>query len=383
MAQMPIETIYLLGAGFSSYAGIPLQKDFAKDILRGGTFGDDQPSRIIVDALETFVTKVFHRSSGREDTWPDWEDLFTCVDLSANTGHHLGPRYDPRRLRTIRRAILSRIIRMLEQRYKKALNDVSKGELLQLLDQFLAAIDLSTSAFVSLNWDTVLELRLMKQHTNLQFDYGPHVTPARFVSNRDSRITVDGRDPSRRRVNIAKIHGAINWLYCDNCRCQFSFPANRTGSVATQLMQKRDWLTLRPKAKKHPKSGRWRCSICGVFLGTRIATFSYRKVLDSPILSKTWFHAEDLLRRADNWVFVGYSLPDADFEFKYMLKRIEVSRPSPPRLFLLDPSKDTVAKYRNFFGTALPANAIHIGGLGPQAVDHLRRQGIRMARGKK
>lgn len=383
MAQMAIETVYLLGAGFSFYAGIPLQKDFAKDILRGGTFGDDQPSKIIVDALETFVTKVFHRSSGREDDWPDWEDLFTCVDLSANSGHHLGPHYDPHRLRTIRRAILSRIIRMLEQRYKKALRDNSKGELLQLLDQFLSAIDLATSAFVSLNWDTVLELRLMNQQDELHFDYGPYVTPARFISHKDSRITVGARTPSERRVQIAKMHGAINWLYCDNCRCQFSFPANRTGSVASQLMQQRDWLTLRPKAQKHPKNGKWRCSSCGVVLGTRIATFSYRKVLDSPILAKTWFHAEDLLRQATNWVFIGYSLPDADFEFKYLLKRIEVSRPTPPKLFLLDPSEDTAARYRNFFGTALRTNAIHLGGLGAQAIEHLRRHGVRMARGKK
>ena len=82
-------------------------------------------------------------------------------------------------------------------------------------------------------------------------------------------------------------------------------------------------------------------------------------------------------------MFVGYSLPDADFEFKYLLKRIEVSRPSPPKLFLLDPSKDTAARYRNFFGTALRANAIHLGGLGAQAVDHLRRHSVRMARSKK
>jgi hypothetical protein len=111
-------------------------------------------------------------------------------------------------------------------------------------------------------------------------------------------------------------------------------------------------------------------------LGTRIATFSYRKVLDSPILARTWFHAEDLLRQAKNWVFVGYSLPDADFEFKYLLKRIEVSRPKPPKLLLLDPSEETASRYRNFFGTALPVNAIHLGGLGSAAVDHLRRHGV-------
>ena len=43
-------------------------------------------------------------------------------------------------------------------------------------------------------------------------------------------------------------------------------------------------------------------------------------------MAKTWFDAEDLLREAKNWVFVGYSLPEADYEFKYLLKRIELSK---------------------------------------------------------
>jgi hypothetical protein len=272
---------------------------------------------------------------------------------------------------------------MLEQRYKAAMRDVSKSKQFKLMDQFLSAIYLPTSAFVSLNWDTVLELRLMEQNADLQFNYGPHVIPARFTSNSTSRITPISDGPLEKGIQIAKMHGAINWLYCDNCRCQFSFPADRTGSVASQLMQSRDWLTLQPKAKKHPKSGKWRCSNCGVLLGTRIATFSYRKVLDSPILAKTWFHAEDLLRQAKNWVFVGYSLPDADFEFKYLLKRIELSRPNPPKLFVLDPSPETASRYRKFFGTSLPENAIHLGCLGGKAVDHLRRHGVLKARGKK
>ncbi len=376
---MPVETVFILGAGFSCYAGAPLQKDFAKDVLRGRDFGDHQPSKIIVDSLEKFVADVFHQPDSKgEPGWPEWEDLFTCLDLSANSGHHLGPNYDPHVLRTIRRAILSRVIRMLDQRYKKALKRKSRIKMRQL-DAFLKGINLQTAAFVSLNWDTVLELRLTKRRKDLQFCYGRHVFPAQFIdSATDSRITVVDR-LSQDRVSIAKMHGATNWLYCDNCRSQFSFPANTTGSVAMQLMQEKDWRTLCPGVEEPPKSSQWKCSDCGVLLGTRMATFSYRKVLDSPVLLKTWFYAEELLRQASNWVFVGYSLPEADYEFKYLLKRIELSRSKPPQLFLLDKCEETKLRYRKFFGEQLQEKAIYLGSLGRKGVEHLRGLGVPMA----
>ncbi|MCL2390788.1 MAG: hypothetical protein FWC88_05110, partial [Endomicrobia bacterium] len=37
---------------------------------------------------------------------------------------------------------------------------------------------------------------------------------------------------------------------------------------------------------------------------------------------KIWMSLEDLLTRADKWCFIGYSLPDADRYFSYILTRI-------------------------------------------------------------
>ena len=35
------------------------------------------------------------------------------------------------------------------------------------------------------------------------------------------------------------------------------------------------------------------------------------------MFQKSWFSAERLLRNAKNWIFIGYSLPAADFEFTF------------------------------------------------------------------
>ena len=47
---------------------------------------------------------------------------------------------------------------------------------------------------------------------------------------------------------------------------------------------------------------------------------------------QSWQTAERLLREAKNWIFIGYSLPAADYEFKLLLKRVQLSRKAKPNL---------------------------------------------------
>jgi hypothetical protein len=91
-----------VGAGFSSNAGLPLTSDFTDAMLAARQFGSG-PSRMIVDFLSEFVHDAFNLSRrAKAEDWPDLEDIFTCVDMSANSGHHLGGTFAPADLRTVR-----------------------------------------------------------------------------------------------------------------------------------------------------------------------------------------------------------------------------------------------------------------------------------------
>ena len=110
-----------------------------------------------------------------------------------------------------------------------------------------------------------------------------------------------------------------------------------------------------------------------VELGTRIATFSYRKALEFGMFQKSWFAAEELLRTAESWVFVGYSLPPADFEFKYLLKRVQLSRAQKPRLVVISGGGNseierTYSNYQRFFGRTVNSNTFFSKGLDGHAV---------------
>jgi hypothetical protein len=111
---------------------------------------------------------------------------------------------------------------------------------------------------------------------------------------------------------------------------------------------------------------------------------------------QSWNNAEKLLVNAQRWVFVGYSLPAADYEFKYLLKRIELSRAAnPPDIILVtggDAASTTRKNYRRFLATTstsknsttdsspMPSHTSRPKKTGPQTiVVHCRRSRIHRA----
>ena len=70
----------------------------------------------------------------------------------------MGEQYAPSDLRTIRRALVSRISRMLQREFELA--SKNRGPKWNQLTRFFEAIDPQKSAFLIMNWDTVVEARL-------------------------------------------------------------------------------------------------------------------------------------------------------------------------------------------------------------------------------
>jgi hypothetical protein len=117
------QTLFIVGAGFSFYAGLPLTTEFTEALL-DLKLKSDKRSEELVQFLRKFVGSTFdHYESAPARYWPTLEDLFTCIDISANSGHHLWSKYAPQALRTARRALIVRTIRMLRERYSKARMD--------------------------------------------------------------------------------------------------------------------------------------------------------------------------------------------------------------------------------------------------------------------
>ena len=363
--------LVIVGAGFSHNAGLPLAGGFTKELLSLGRVVADGPSARQIAFIKSFADRVFGEGAPRTpDEWPDLEDIFTLVDLSANTGHHLGPHYSASDLRVVRRAIIVRMIRMLSQAYRRRQRVPDAGW--RALETFFDGFRADIGAVLSMNWDTVFERGMARAQTLRRIDYGCHARAVMF----DGDKLVD-RALSGDTLHILKPHGSVNWLYCDACRETYWVPPNDTNLVAQTLFRKQDWAVL-PKPKSRLPSIRTpACLHCKAqSLGTRFATFSYRKALDFPMHSASWRTAEHYLKGTADWVFIGYSMPAADFEFKHLLKRVQLTEGDRPDITVITGGKDadaTIDRYKKFFGDVKGKRFVFENGLDAAALRHLEK----------
>jgi hypothetical protein len=193
-----------------------------------------------------------------------------------------------------------------------------------------------------------LESILTELYPNIPLSYGSQIRSACLLSNGKIQIL---KPKSEQRIQIAKMHGSVNWLYCDSCRDVFWFPPGETLKIAAQIVRKEEI------GSRHGHSAKplLCCNCSHVELSTRMATFSYRKALDFPMFRQSWMTAENKLRNCGRWVFIGYSLPAADYEFKHLLKRVELARPKRPTILVVSGGGDeatgrTLRNYRGLFG---------------------------------
>jgi hypothetical protein len=305
--------------------------------------------------------------------WPELEDIFTLVDLSANTGHHLGPDHSASDLRTVRRSIIVRMIRMLNRKYIRNRDKRDAGSL--ALQKFFTQFDTSTSAVLSMNWDTVFEQGIERTQKIHNFEYGCRAQAVEFLKSGE----VIPRSMSSEALTVIKPHGSINWLYCDACRDTFWSPPEQAEYVAQTLFQRKDWEAIGASGSRAPRALAPNCPRCAAkSLGTRFATFSYRKALDFPMHAASWQAAEELLRNTSQWIFVGYSMPAADFEFKHLLKRVQLSKQKRPKITVItggEGATETVDRFKKFFGDVAGERTFLEEGLDVEAIKHLTRIG--------
>jgi hypothetical protein len=290
----------------------------------------------ISNQLKKFWEYAFHYSGQAQR--PSLEDHFTVLDLAANTGRNIGPEYTPKKLRAIRRLSIHRIFQILDLRYRHS------WAIEQLLSNLLQSSDVTV---VSTNWDIVVENHLREMATT--YWYGLRVEDLR------------GQEIAKRGVTLLMLHGSANWIYCDSCRRLYAGQEDDGKAALRALIyiEKDDFRELCPENERvfrlvsELPRRLSDCKHCHNRLGARIATFSYRKEVSIPQFQTVWQTAFSTLRDSDSWLFIGYSLPEADFEFRHLLKSAERARRSdePKRIrVILKEDCEAARRFRRFFG---------------------------------
>lgn len=307
----------ILGAGFSRNVGLPTQDEFLNLLITDCnwlTGADQKVDKEITLRIKEFLEIVFFWSEGQQ--LPKLEEVFTFIDISTGNGHNLGRKYTPSKLRAIRRFLIYKIFTVLDKKYEN-----EEGS--DIIKKFLKQLEHKAS-FISLNWDIVLEKYIGSTGCNVEYGIGGDCI---HVQSNEIQVP-QGTQANRPNILVSKVHGSSNWVYCDNCkRLFYSLDEKVAKSVYAGIYVediKRFYKpTETPKDLKETiraNAGLKKCPYCENALGSHIATFSYRKSFRTNYFVNSWQRAEEILNAASKWIFVGYSLPDADYEFKHMLK---------------------------------------------------------------
>jgi NAD-dependent SIR2 family protein deacetylase len=319
--ERPNRNVYVLGAGFSAPAGAPVIRDF---LDRSRELYDDPRSSMDGPERERFARVFeFKRSMGqaREKFRIDLDDiekLFGLVEISQRLGENIGQTRDDL-VYLIAKTLQVATTWPTAKRPTIIFSAHPDPAILQVLGQFGGVFrNPAGSDFNADMYDYFAGLvagllddpdrRTNRKDTIVTFNYDlicDHalrrlgVTP-NYHLDQDLLSTSEGFKPSR-TVDLLKLHGSTNWGICTDCN----------GSV-TILPEK---LTEDPDGFR-----RLTCPKCkmGAYQPLLIPP-SWDKSEYRNIVKRIWSKAVEELRKATRICVIGYSMPEADAFFQYLL----------------------------------------------------------------
>lgn len=300
------KTVFVLGAGFSKAANAPLQSEIMRKALEIARENDIDITKLR-DIYRTLYRAEDDESIGRVPL----EDIFTVFDLARINNEAIGS-YDSTIL-SLHTKLVSLIIEAFNFIYEPAAAFFFTRALIEGCNTDGADYPCT---IIDLNWDLILEQMITAQN-HQRVDY--------CCNYHDLENDQDGilRAEDSYFIKVLKLHGSFNWLVCPNC-----------GRLFIRNGQK----IIMPHS--------WSCCYCSQSCGT-INAPKLRHVLITPTLLKDlknthlksiWHNAFIELSEAKRIVFIGYSFPLADFEFRYLLARSV--RPDAKIRVVLHPSDD-------------------------------------------
>lgn len=204
-------------------------------------------------------------------------------------------------------------------------------------------------SIISTNWDILLDNSIKRAIEN-DLDKGV-VDYCCYISSlkEDESIKLGlwALGKGKYNVKLLKLHGSMNWLHCP--KCQRLFVEFNTKSAKSIIFE------------------RINCKYCSknfadeiedsILLTSNLIMPTFLKDMTNFQLKLIWQNAGVELSESTKIVFIGYSLPQADFELRQLLSRmvphdteIEVIMKKEATLTDKKNNNEIFERYKNFFG---------------------------------
>lgn len=174
------------------------------------------------------------------------------------------------------------------------------------MKEFMSNLD-ESDAIVSLNYDLLVDRALSLCNPKSKPVFVNYGIPFRYgIPLNDPICDYD----TNSEIKVYKLHGSLNWLYCPRCQC-LDATTERDGT-SNYVNEYR---------KKEQKNKVIYCQKCRVRYESLIIAPTFLKNYNNTYMNQLWRDTEEILSKADEIVFIGYSMPDADIVLRCMFKR--------------------------------------------------------------
>lgn len=349
-------TVFILGAGFSRAAGAPLMTDFISAMRKAAA------STLVTEADRLKLQKAleFRESAAKisDNLHMDLENvehlfsLFDALDVGGGSGFSstipTRAEFTDALLRTLE--LFGRLTPSVEKwdwRDPGFVNPDSadsedgtpcfEGD--WLYQSFASIIEPSYDggeyqgdSIISFNYDLILDFSLFGR--TLQIDYGlPSETRLEHVHDADAKLNG--------HIRLYKLHGSANWVHC---------------KVSNKL-----FTSTLIALEDEPKSSRLAaykatCPYCRETKERNDRDASHEALIVPPTWNKgtadarmksVWNAALRDLQAASDIVVIGYSIPETDVFFKYLLAA-GLRHGKGTRFYLMNPDEEVANRFRRF-----------------------------------
>ena len=319
---MPNQPVIILGAGATKACGGPLTDDILPAALNGEVADGGRQVRIddredLLGLSHQFLSSCFNVPVGgtvhREDC-PSLPMVLSMLRRSVASDLPLGG-CSGNDLVKVKRAIEYGIFAVIEAALRTIPDDRRfHSTLLEPL--YRNNIE---PAVVSLNYDVIVDNAMFALSDTYRNGHPPdyRTTIETDLYNQFLKGGSFGR--------LLKIHGSLNWMYCERCLRLDLFVSEGMKNVEPRL---RTGKALNDLYDHVPFDDAYSCQGtpcrndgCEGFVSPVLITPTYVKDYENPHIERIWKEAEAAMLAADRAVIIGYSLPTDDVEVAMLFKR--------------------------------------------------------------
>jgi NAD-dependent SIR2 family protein deacetylase len=302
------KNVFIVGAGFSAEAGAPVVRTFfeqAMELWKNPNSGLEGQERDIFRQVFDYRHELEIAEAKVQVDLDNIEDLFGTVEMASHLGFNDAQTVKGKLvyviLRTLELTATKRPwTRNIEYSFRDGPSPRSTtfaGDLYEFFVDVVArrwepppAAGVAQDSIISLNYDLLLERAMEPGPLAPLYGLSPEVV---------------GEEPweqsDKKRVRLLKLHGSANWAICPRCRNGVYVLRHSDASVLG--------LSRVPV-----------CRGCGGQANNRlIVPPTWNKEEYRPLLNSVWKSAANEIAAAQRLVIIGYSMPETDKFFQYLL----------------------------------------------------------------